>query len=175
MRTKIEVDSSKLTRRSFFSRFSDGVHGAALSCLLAGDLLPGASCLYASGAESSPPNDLKPRKPHFAPKAKSVIHLFMNGGPSHVDLLDPKPMLTKFAGSAPGRDILTEIEFANEVGTMLPSPFKFARRGKCGMELSELLPHLGEHADDITLIRALYGESFNHEPSLYLMHSGRTI
>jgi hypothetical protein len=175
MRAKIEPDDTKLTRRNFFSRFSDGLHGAALSCLLAGELLPGAPALFAADSESSLPSDLKPRKPHFAPKAKSVIHLFMNGGPSHVDLLDPKPMLRKFAGSPPSRDILTEIEFANEVGTMLPSPFQFVRRGKCGMELSELLPHLGECADDITLIRSMYSESFNHEPALYLMHSGRTI
>ena len=58
---------------------------------------------------------------------------------------------------------------------MLPSPFNFTRRGKCGMELSEVLPHLGQCADDITLIRSMYGEHFNHEPSLYLMHTGRTL
>ena len=70
---------------------------------------------------------------------------------------------------------MSEIEFADQVGSVLPSPFKFSRHGKCGMELSELLPHLGECADDITLIRSMYGEHFNHEPSLYLMHTGRTL
>ena len=175
MRQKIESRQSGLTRRGFFSRFGDGVHGVALASLLAGDLFTSSPALYAAGTESAPPTDLKPRKPHFPPKAKAVIHLFMNGGPSHVDLFDPKPLLRKFAGSPPNRDILSEIEFANEVGTMLPSPFQFARRGKCGMELSEVLPHLGECADDITLIRSVYSESFNHEPALYLMHSGRTI
>ena len=175
MRSTIKVDPSGVTRRRFFSRFGDGVHGAALAWLLAGDLLPGSSALFAAVPDSVAPNDLKPRKPHFEPKAKAVIHLFMNGGPSHVDLFDPKPTLRKFAGSPASRDILSEIEFANEIGTMLPSPFQFVRRGKCGMELSELLPHLGTCADDITLVRSMFGEHFNHEPALYLMHSGRTI
>lgn len=175
MRQRIESGQTGLTRRGFFSRFGDGVHGAALASLLGRDLFIGSPALYAAGTESAVPTDLKPRKPHFPPKAKAVIHLFMNGGPSHVDLFDPKPLLRKFAGSPPNRDILSEIEFANEVGTMLPSPFQFVRRGKCGMELSEVLPHLGECADDITLIRSVYSESFNHEPALYLIHSGRTI
>jgi hypothetical protein len=175
MRQRIESGQTGLTRRGFFSRFGDGVHGAALASLLGRDLFTGSPALYAAGTESAVPTDLKPRKPHFPPKAKAVIHLFMNGGPSHVDLFDPKPLLRKFAGSPPNRDILSEIEFANEVGTMLPSPFQFVRRGKCGMELSEVLPHLGECADDITLIRSVYSESFNHEPALYLIHSGRTI
>ena len=175
MRQRIESGQAGLTRRGFFSRFGDGVHGAALASLLARDLFTGSPVLYAAGAENAVSTDLKPRKPHFPPKAKAVIHLFMNGGPSHVDLFDPKPLLRKFAGSPPNRDILNEIEFANEVGTMLPSPFQFVRRGKCGMELSEVLPHLGECADDITLIRSVYSESFNHEPALYLIHSGRTI
>jgi hypothetical protein len=175
MRAKGEIDRTQATRRGFFSRFGDGVHGSALAWLLARDLLPSSSSLFAASIENAPPADLRPRQPHFAPKAKAVIHLFMNGGPSHVDLFDPKPMLRKFAGTPPGRDILSQIEFANEVGTMLPSPFQFVRRGKCGMELSELLPHLGECADDITLIRSMFGEHFNHEPALYLTHSGRTI
>jgi hypothetical protein len=159
-----------LSRRHFFSRMSDGVYGAALATLLGRDLLPAATI-----ASSLRVYDLKPKAPHFPPKAKAVIQLFQNGGPSQVDLFDPKPMLTKFAGSAPSRDIVNQIEFADQVGSVLPSPFKFSKHGKCGMELSEALPHLGECADDITLIRSMYGEHFNHEPSLYLMHSGRTL
>jgi hypothetical protein len=162
--------SSRITRRNFFGRLCDGVHGAALAWLTSRELFAGPS------SESSvQASDLRPRLPHFAPKAKAVIHLFMNGGPSQVDLFDPKPLLNKFAGTAPSRDILAEIEFADQVGTMLPSPFKFAKHGRCGMEVSELLPHLAEQVDDITLIRSMFGEHFNHEPALYLMQSGRTI
>jgi hypothetical protein len=158
------------SRRHFFSRMSDGVHGAALASLLGCDLLSAATI------ESAPRvYDLKPRAPHFPPKAKAVIQLFQNGGPSQVDLFDPKPMLAKFAGSAPSRDIVNQIEFADQVGSVLPSPFKFSKRGKCGMEISEVLPHLAGCVDDITLIRSMYGEHFNHEPSLYLMHTGRTL
>jgi Protein of unknown function (DUF1501) len=99
----------------------------------------------------------------------------MNGGPSQVDLFDPKPMLSKLAGSAAPRDIVNQIEFANQVGGLLPSPFKFTPHGKSGIEVSELLPHLSECVDDIALIRSMYGEHFNHEPALYLMQSGRTL
>jgi len=154
-----------LSRRNFFSRIANGVHGAALTSLLSAATTETGPRVY----------DLKPRPPQFEPKARAVIHLFMNGGPSQVDLFDPKPALQKFAGTAPSRDIVSEIEFADQVGGMLPSPFKFSKHGKCGMELSELLPHLGACADDIALIRSMYGEHFNHEPSLYLMHSGRTL
>ncbi len=118
---------------------------------------------------------LDARKPHFPPKAKAVIHLFMNGGPSQVDLFDPKPALTKYAGSAPSRDIVSQIEFADQIGVMMPSPFAFRRYGRCGMEMTELMPKLGAVCDDITLVRSVYGEHFNHEPSLYLMHTGRTL
>jgi hypothetical protein len=161
---------NELSRRDFFLRVGAGLHGAALASLM------GANVLHAATAENGPRiYDLKARPPHFAPKAKAVIQLFMNGGPSQVDLFDPKPALQKYAGTPPSRDIVSEIEFADQVGSVLPSPFKFSRYGKCGMELSELLPHLGECADDITLIRSMFGEHFNHEPSLYLMHTGRTL
>jgi hypothetical protein len=163
-------EHSGLSRRDFFSRLSNGVHGAALASLLAGDTLSAASVEAGSRVY-----DLKRRPSHFPAKAKAVIQLFQNGGPSHVDLFDYKPMLRKMAGTPPGRDIVNEIEFADQIGTVLPSPFQFARHGKCGMEMSELLPHLAECADDITLIRSMYGEHFNHEPALYLMHSGRTL
>src|SRR4249920_22515 len=115
-----------ISRRDFFSRLNNGVHGAALASLLAADVFP---------ASGSTPRvyDLKPRPPHFAPKAKAVIQLFQNGGPSHVDLFDYKPMLQKMAGTPPSRDIVNEIEFADQIGTVLPSPFQFARHGKCGM------------------------------------------
>ncbi|MBS1828037.1 MAG: DUF1501 domain-containing protein [Acidobacteria bacterium] len=156
--------SNEVTRRSFFHRLANGVHGAALL-----SLLPSAV------GQEGKVWDLKVRQPHFAPKANAVIHLFQNGGMSQVDLFDPKPTLKKFAGAAPSRDIVNEIEFADQIGTMLPSPFEFKRYGKCGMEMSELLPHLGECADDLTLIRSMFGEHFNHEPSLYLMHTGRTL
>jgi hypothetical protein len=157
-----------VSRRDFFSRMGSGLHGAALASLLSRDLL-------ANAEPALPSYDLTPKQPHFPGKAKAVIHLFQNGGPSQVDLFDPKPALRKFAGTAPSRDILNQIEFADQIGTVLPSPFQFARRGKCGMELSEVLPHLGECADEIALIRSMYGEHFNHEPSLYLMHTGRTL
>ncbi len=150
-----------MTRRDLFSRFASGLHGAALTSLFARDMF---------GAY-----DLKPKAPSFPAKAKSVIQLFQNGGPSQVDLFDYKPTLQKFAGSAPSRDIVNQIEFADQIGTMLPSAFKFSRHGKSGIELSELLPGLASCADDICLIRSMFGEHFNHEPSLYLMHTGRTL
>src|SRR6187549_1525672 len=143
-----------INRRGFFHQAAGGIYGAALTALLGRDLY---------GSEQLHGHDLKPRSPHFQPKAKAVIHLFMNGGPSQVDLFDPKPMLSKFAGSAAPRDIVNQIEFTNQVGGLLPSPFKFARHGKSGTEVSELLPHLSTCVDDIALVRSMYGEHFNHE------------
>ena len=154
-----------LNRREFFARLSDGLHGVALATLLAEDL-------SASGIRTY---DLKPRAPHFQPRATSVIHLFMNGGPSQVDLFDPKPALKRLEGTDAPRDILNQIENSHQVGGLLPSPYEFHKCGQCGMELSTLLPHLGEIADEMTLVRSMYGEHFNHEPALYLMHSGRTL
>jgi hypothetical protein len=171
----LQQDSATLSRRDFFSRFSDGLHGAALAWLLGSDLFSVNPLLASTPEEVSHVYDLRPRPPQFRPKATSVIHLFMNGGPSQVDLFDPKPILNKFAGSAPSRDIVNEIEFANEVGSLLPSHFKYSKHGKSGIEVSELMPHLAGSVDDIALIRSMYGEHFNHEPALYLMHSGRTL
>lgn len=165
--------TSTISRRDFFCRAADGLHGVALASLLGRDLFPPSSVLASSPEHQV--YDLKPKTPQFEPKAKSVIHLFMNGGPSQIDLFDPKPTLGKFAGSAPPRDIVAELEFADQIGTMFPSPFKFAKHGKCGMEISELLPHSAECVDDLCLIRSMYGEHFNHEPALFLMQSGRTL
>ena len=158
------MSTEHLSRRGFFNRLVDGVHGAAL-----------ASLLQPASANSDSPSNLTLKKPHHEPKARAVIHLFMNGGPSQVDLFDPKPALKKFAGSHPSRDIVNQIEFADQIGVMMPSPFAFHRYGECGMEMSELLPHLGSVCDDVAFVRSMYGEHFNHEPALYLMHSGRTL
>ena len=162
--------STRVTRRDFFSRISDGVHGAALAALLCDDLVAAKQAHH-----PAVPADLRTRSPHFEPRAKSVIHLFMNGGPSQLDLFDNKPELKKFEGKQGPRDILNKIEFADEVGGLLPTPFEFRRHGECGMEVSELLPHFAGVVDEVTLVRSMWGESFNHEPSLYLMHSGRTL
>jgi len=175
MRQNEMIRNTGPNRRDFFSRLSNGLHGAALTWLLGGDLFSPTSSLALSSEEGGGVHDLKPKPSHFQPKAKSVIHLFMNGGPSQVDLFDSKPTLNRFAGSPAPRDIVNEIEFANEVGSLLPSPFKFAKHGWSGIELSELLPHLAGCVDDIALVRSMYGEHFNHEPALYLMHSGRTL
>jgi len=157
------MSTKPISRRGLFTRMIDGVHGAALAALAVADQARAANY------------DLTAKQPHFAPKAQAVIHLFMNGGPSQVDLFDPKPALKKFAGTAPSRDIVNQIEFADQIGVMMPSPFEFKRYGKCGMEMTELLPNMGTVVDEIAFIRSTYGEHFNHEPSLYLMHSGRTL
>jgi len=156
--------ASTKTRREFFSSLVDGVHGAALATLVGSELARGASTF-----------DLAPKAPHFPAKAKAVIHLFMNGGPSQVDLFDPKPTLTRLAGSAPSRELAFAISNGKDSGVLMPSPYTFAKHGKSGMDISSALPHLATCADDIAVIRSMYGEHANHEPALFLLHTGRTI
>ncbi len=152
------------TRRDFFSRISDGLMGTALASLLADDL-SAKQALY----------DLSPKKSHHAPKAKAVIQLFQNGGPSQVDLFDYKTALEKYAGQPPGRDLAAEVRAVRETGGLMPSPYKFTRHGQSGIELSELLPHLSKVADDITVIRSMYTTHLAHEAALFLMHGGRIL
>ena len=116
--------------------------------------------------------NLLPKKPHSEPKAKAMISLFMMGGPSQMDLFDPKPMLTKYDGqSFPG-----EIKYDNLAqasAKVFGSPWKFSPRGECGTQLSELLPHLGNVIDDITLIRSMHSGVNNHGQALYALNGGR--
>lgn len=156
--------STKLNRRDFFSRMADGLQGAALASLLARD------CLHAAEVQ-----DLRPRKPHHEPKAKAVIQLFMNGGPSQVDLFDPKPALTKYAGQPPSRDLASEVRAVRETGGLMPSKYTFRRCGQSGMEVSEILPHLSTVADDLCVIRSMYTTHLAHEAALFLMHGGRIL
>src|SRR5262249_19962509 len=147
------------TRRDFLTRCGLGMGALALS-----GLMRDAGLLAAD-----PLNPLLPKQPHFAPKAKRVIHVFANGGPSHVDTFDPKPLLAKYAGKPlPRENPRTE----RKTGAAFPSPFKFEKRGKSGIEVSELFARVGDSIDDVCVIRSMHADVPNHEPSLLLMNCG---
>lgn len=139
--------------------------GTGFGMFALADLLGENGLLAADAASMSP---LTPKKPHFAPKAKRVIHLFMNGGPSHIDTFDRKPELEKYAGKELPLKLVTE----RRTGAAYPSPFKFKKYGKSGIEVSELFPNVGECIDDICLIRSMTADVPNHEPSFMLMNCG---
>ena len=125
--------------------------------------------LHASAAITTP---TQPLLPHFAPKAKHIIHLFMNGGPFQCDLFDPKPALNKFAGQKPpGADLRTE----RPTGALMGVPFKFSQHGQSGLPISELLPNLSRHADDLCVIRSMHTDNPNHGPALFLMNNGSIV
>jgi hypothetical protein len=163
-------DSAALSRRRFFHSVSGGFAGAALTYLLGQDLARGASAAEEAGL---PASDLKPRAPHFPAKAKSVIHLFMNGGPSQMDLFDPKPALDKHHGEAYFDKIAGEVEFIKDAGALMRSPFQFAKHGECGAWVSEVMPHLAGMVDDLAFIRSMYTTNLTHEPAVYLVQSGK--
>jgi Protein of unknown function (DUF1501) len=106
--------------------------------------------------------------PHFAPKAKRLVFLFMNGGPSHIDTFDPKPALANYAGQQPSGDLYKKTKGSG----FLPSPFAFKKCGQSGIEVCETLPHLGSVIDDCCIIRSLHTDVPNHEPALLAMHTG---
>lgn len=118
-------------------------------------------------AESQSPQSIA-GQPHFAPKAKRVIFLFMNGAPSHVDTFDPKPALEKHAGEQPDGKLYK----ASKGSGYMPSPFKFAKHGQSGVEMSELFPRLSGVADDLCVLRSMHTDVPNHEPGLLMMNSG---
>jgi hypothetical protein len=146
------------TRRSFLRRCGMGMGSVGLETLLA--------------EQGQGLNPLAGRAPHFPGKAKRVVHFFLNGGPSHVDSFDPKPMLAKYAGQPlPIENLRTE----RKTGAAFPSPFTFQRYGKSGIEVSSLFPKIGECIDDIAVIRSMKAELPNHEPSLMLMNCGDAV
>ncbi len=149
-----------LNRRDFLARVGMGM----------GLISAGALAQEESASLSVSP--LNARAPHFAPKAKRIVHFFLNGGPSHVDTFDPKPALTKYAGQAmPSENLRTE----RKTGAAFPSPFKFEKYGESGLEISELFRKTAGHADDIAVIRSMYAQVPNHEPSLMLMNCGDSV
>jgi hypothetical protein len=167
-----------VTRRGFFERMADGICGVALTSLLSKDLFGATTLPIAEGdlpAGHRPFYDLKPRPPHFEPKARRVIQLFMNGGPSQMDLFDPKPMLDKHNGEAYFDKVASEVTTTSQAGGLMRSPFQFSQHGKSGMWFSELMPHLAGQADELCMIRSMQTLHSNHEPALFVIHSGRTL
>ncbi|MBI5768093.1 MAG: DUF1501 domain-containing protein [Verrucomicrobia bacterium] len=148
-----------LTRRDFLHRCGVGF-GALGFAALAG---PRA---FAGGVDMNQP--LAPRAPHFPGKAKRVIHIFANGGPSQVDTFDPKPALDQWHGKPIPLDLKTE----RKTGAAFRSPFAFQKYGRSGIEVSELFPHVAAHVDEMAIIRSMHADVPNHEPSLMLMNCG---
>jgi hypothetical protein len=150
----------QLSRRELLSTLGGGFGGLALASLLNAD----------------PPSPPLPggqgRQPHFAPKAKAVIQLFMHGGPSHLDLLDPKPMLDRYDGQAPPAEVADDERLT---GNLLKSAFRYRKHGQSGIEFSDAFQHLPRHADKIAVVRSMYTEHRNHEQALWMMHTGLIV
>jgi hypothetical protein len=125
--------------------------------------------LHAGATSAATP--LAPKAPPLAAKAKRVIHLFMNGGPSHVDTFDPKPSLTKFHGKPIPIHLRTERKTAGAMA----SPFQFAKHGQAGIDVSEIFPNIASVVDDLCIIRSMHTDLPNHEPSLMMMNCGTTL
>jgi hypothetical protein len=161
--------SSRSTRRHFLATNALGLGSVALAWLLNEEGL----LAEPSRPELDPRSfDLKSKAPPREPRARAMISLFMQGGPSQIDLLDPKPLLEKYDGQKfPGE--VKHDNAAQASNRVLASPWKFSRRGQCGMEMSELLPHLGGIADEITLIRSMHTGVNNHGQSISALNTGR--
>ena len=158
------ADPKLVARRWFFQQCGVGLGSVALAQLL-GD----------NGYAATPAIDpLAPKAPHFAPKAKRVIFLFMAGAPSHLELFDNKPQLAKFDGTLPPEELIKgyRAAFINPSSKLLGPKFKFKRHGQSGLEFSELLPWTAAIADDITVIKSLTTDAFNHAPAQILMNTG---
>ena len=155
------------SRRWFMQECGVGMGALALHHLMA----------EAGVAATASADPLAPKKPHFDGKIKRVIYLFMAGAPSHLELFDNKPQLAKFDGTLPPPELLKgyRAAFINPNSTLLGPKFKYARYGKNGTELSELLPHAGKIVDDLTIVKSMSTDAFNHAPGQLLMNTGNMI
>src|SRR5438874_7720498 len=153
---KPKWDDAFLTRREFLCRCGMGMGALSLATFFGG--VEGfASTELAEGGFVSP---LAPKQPHFPAKAKHIIHIFANGGPSHVDTFDPKPALEKYAGKLlPMENLPTE----RKTGAAFPSPYKFKKYGQSGIEVSEIFSNVAESIDDMVVIRSMHADIPNHE------------
>src|ERR1700730_13300308 len=152
------------SRRKFFQECAGGIGMIALSQLLERE-----------GRGAAPEvNPLAPRKPHFAPKAKNVIFMFMEGGPSQIDLFDPKPELEKWSGKPLPAEMTKDLRlaFTKPDAAVLASPRTFQPYGKSGIQFSDYIPNIGACADDICLVRSMFTDAFNHHPGQLLLFGG---
>jgi hypothetical protein len=161
----LDGQHQQLTRRWFFRDCAMGLGTMALASLLG------------ESARSAPAEPMAPKKPHYPGKAKSVIYLFMAGAPSHLELFDNKPELAKRDGKLPPPGLIKEYRaaFINPSSTFLGPKFRFAKHGKCGAELSELLPHLATVVDDIAIVKSMVTDAFNHAPAQIFMNTGSQL
>ena len=158
------LSPQEVSRRWFLKQCTMGLGSIAFAQLLA----------ERGYAETTHADPLAPKQPQFAPKAKRVIFLFMAGAPSHLELFDYKPQLAKFDGTLPPPELLKgyRAAFINPNSRLMGSKFKFAKYGNSGIELSELLPHLAKQVDDITVVKSMVTDAFNHAPGQLLMNTG---
>ncbi len=156
-------DPTKIARRWFLEECGVGLGAVALAHLFG-----------VEGQAALTDDPLAPKKPHHEAKAKNVIFMFMGGGPSHLEMYDYKPELAKFDGKLPPPELLKgyRAAFINPNSELLGPKFKFSKHGQCGAELSELLPHTAEIADDIAVVKSMSTDAFNHAPAQILMSTG---
>jgi hypothetical protein len=163
----------EMTRRTLFKQVGYGIGGVALANMFA-EMGIASEPPSPSGSSWGGGQGGEVPRPHFAPKAKNVIYLFMAGAPSQVDLFDPKPTLTKFNGQPCPEELLKGERFAFIRGTpkLLGSPFKFEKCGQSGQMVSEVLPHFKEIVDEVAIIRSMQTDQFNHAPAQIFMNTG---
>ena len=159
--------AKSMTRRHFFGRAGTGIGSVALASLLNQKLFAGEAKQSIGALKAL----------HFAPKAKRVIYLFMSGGPSHIDLFDNKPKLkdlngTELPASIRGSQRITGMTSGQKQLLCAGSQFAFARHGKCGAEISEVLPYTAKVADDIAIVRSMFTEPINHDPAVTFIGTG---
>jgi hypothetical protein len=163
----IGQDPKQITRRWFFRECGVGLGAIALA-----EMLKQAG--WADPVKGDLPDPLAPKFPHYRPRAKRVVFLFMAGAPSHLELFDYKPQLAKYDGTLPPPDLIKgyRAAFINPSSKLLGPKFKFTRHGRCGAELGELLPHLAEVVDDIAIVKSMVTDAFNHAPAQIFMNTG---
>ncbi len=167
------IDAQQQTRRYFLGNAGYGIGTTALAALMAGD---GVAEPASDKSTQSIANPLEPKQPHFAPKAKRCIFIFLEGAPSQIDLYDPKPKLRELNGQPLPESMTKNVRFAfikKESAVLLGSKREFSKHGECGMEFSDLLPNIATCADDILMVRSMHTDQFNHHPAQLTLLAGR--
>ncbi len=171
----VKIEQLKaITRRHFFERTATGVGAAALASLANEQLFAAESAAKPAGRATTPDDPLATKPPHFAGKAKHVIYIHMAGSPSQLDLFDHKPKLNELNGQPCPESLFKKERFAfiKGVPKMLGTPHTFAKHGKCGAELSNLLPNLATVVDDLAIVKSMVTEQFNHAPAQLFLNTG---